>query len=348
MWNIGIVGTGYWSEKHIKAWQFIADAEITGICDRHAATLNEKSDRFNIPAAFRYSDVAIMLEKADVDVLDIITPPDTHLELVKLAAAAGKHIMCQKPFARSIEEAEEMVRIAEEAGVRLMVTENWRWLEPFQLIKKLLQENTVGHLNTIRYIHTDFYSPRFAPEQKLPQPFFRDMPQLLFYEMGVHWFDTWRFLFGEPERLYAETRKVSNYTLGEDSGMVMLGYGDYVGLMDMSWATRRELNEPLSEQVLPDHKEQLIIEGDKATIKLYKDGRLSIIDNAGVETVYAEHTELNYEDSHRKLQSHFIECLNTGAEFQTSGSDNLKTLRLVFDTYESAASHKVQRYEEGK
>ncbi|UOK62447.1 hypothetical protein MT997_29990 [Paenibacillus sp. OVF10] len=112
----------------------------------------------------------------------------------------------------------------------------------------------------------------------------------------------------------------------------------------MSWATRRELSEPLPSQVLPDHKEQLIIEGDKASIKLYKDGRLSIIDNAGVETVYAERTELNYEDSHRKLQSHFIECLNTGAEFQTSGSDNVKTLRLVFDTYESATHHNVKRY----
>jgi len=100
----------------------------------------------------------------------------------------------------------------------------------------------------------------------------------------------------------------------------------------------------IPEQVLPDHKEQLIIEGDKATIKLYKDGKVSIIDNTGKEIVYAERTELNYEDSHCKLQSHFIECLNTGAEFQTSGSDNIKTLRLVFDTYSSAANHNVQRY----
>ncbi|QOS79407.1 Gfo/Idh/MocA family oxidoreductase [Paenibacillus sp. JNUCC31] len=344
MWKIGIVGAGYWSEKHIKAWKFIKDAQITGICDRHDAVLNDKSDRFNIPEKLRYSDVATMLEEADLDVLDIITPPDTHLELVKLAAAAGKHIMCQKPFASSVTEAEEMVRIAEEAGIRLMVTENWRWLEPFQLIKKLLMENTVGKMNTIRYIHTDYYSPRFSLEQKLPQPFFRDMPHLLFFEMGVHWFDTWRFLFGEPERLYAEISKISAYTHGEDSGMVMLGYKDYVGLMDMSWATRRELSEPFPKHVLPNHKEQLIIEGDIATIKLYIGGKMSIIDNTGVEKVYAERTELDYEDSHRKLQTHFIECLNTGAEFQTSGSDNIKTLRLVFDTYDSAANHKVKLY----
>ncbi|WP_425313728.1 PTS glucose transporter subunit IIA [Paenibacillus polymyxa] len=94
-----------------------------------------------------------------------------------------------KPFARSVEEAEQIVGIAEAAGVRLMVTENWRWLEPFQIIKKLLAENIVGNMNVICYTHTDFYSPRFASEKELPQPFFRDMPKLLFYEMGVHWLD---------------------------------------------------------------------------------------------------------------------------------------------------------------
>ncbi|MGQ3478405.1 Gfo/Idh/MocA family protein [Paenibacillus sp. TY11] len=344
MWKIGVIGTGYWSEKHIKAWQFISDAEIKGFCDRNKGLLFEKAAQFHIPTEYCYTGLEEMLSEADIDVVDIITPPETHLELVRLAAAAGKHIMCQKPFARSVEEAEQIVGIAEAAGVRLMVTENWRWLEPFQIIKKLLAENIVGNMNVIRYTHTDFYSPRFAPEKELPQPFFRDMPKLLFYEMGVHWLDTWRFLFGEPQRLYAETKRVSPYTKGEDTGIIMLGYEHYFGLMDMSWATRRELNEQLPEQVLPDHKEQLVIEGDQATLKLYNTGKLTLINNQGVEKVLVEKTELNYEESHKKLQAHFIDCLNTGKEFQTSGHDNIKTLQLVFDTYDSAENHKVHVY----
>ncbi|WP_348620478.1 Gfo/Idh/MocA family protein [Paenibacillus polymyxa] len=344
MWKIGVIGTGYWSEKHIKAWQFISDVEIQGFCDRNKGLLFEKAAQFHIPTEYCYTSLEEMLSEADIDVVDIITPPETHLELVRLAAAAGKHIMCQKPFARSVEEAEQIVGIAEAAGVRLMVTENWRWLEPFQIIKKLLAENIVGNMNVIRYTHTDFYSPRFAPEKELPQPFFRDMPKLLFYEMGVHWLDTWRFLFGEPQRLYAETKRVSPYTQGEDTGIIMLGYEHYFGLMDMSWATRRELNGQLPEQVLPDHKEQLVIEGDEATLKLYNTGKLSLINNQGVEKVLVEKTELNYEESHKKLQAHFIDCLNTGKEFQTSGHDNIKTLQLVFDTYDSAENHKVHVY----
>lgn len=77
-----------------------------------------------------------------------------------------------------------MVETARAAGVRLMVTENWRWLQPIQAIRKLLDQGAAGRLQMIRYIHTDYYSPRFAPENELPQPFFREMPKLLFYEMG--------------------------------------------------------------------------------------------------------------------------------------------------------------------
>lgn len=158
--------------------------------------MNSKAELFDIPMENRYLDLKMMIENSDSDVIDIVTPPETHLEIVKMAANAGKHIMCQKPFANSYEEAHEIVKIAKEAGVRLMVTENWRWLEPFQIIKNLLEDNKVGTIQIVRYIHTDFYSPRFSPEKELPQPFFRRMQKLLFFEMGVHWFDTWRFLFG--------------------------------------------------------------------------------------------------------------------------------------------------------
>lgn len=180
MWKIGVIGTGYWSEKHIKAWQFISDAEITGFCDRNKGLLFEKAAQFHIPTEYCYTSLEEMLSEADIDVVDIITPPETHLELVRLAATAGKHIMCQKPFARSVEEAEQMVSIAEAAGVRLMVTENWRWLEPFQIIKKLLAENIVGNMNVIRYTHTDFYSPRFAPEKSCRSHFSEICPSSCF------------------------------------------------------------------------------------------------------------------------------------------------------------------------
>jgi predicted dehydrogenase len=341
-WKVGLVGTGWWSEKHLQAWRRIQGVEIGALCNRSAEKLKEKGEAYGIAEASRYSSIDDMLAKADIDIVDIVTGPETHLEFVKKAAAAGKHILCQKPFARSLEEAEQMVMAARDAGVRLMVTENWRWLEPFQAMKAVIDAGKLGKLRTARYIHTDYYTPRMAPGVKLPQPFFTEMPNLLFFEMGAHWFDTWRFLFGEPDRLYAEITTFSPYIKGEDSGIVTLGHSDFYGFMDMSWATRGQLELPMGKEVGPLHREQLTIDGDKGTLKLYMNGRITIVDrDAESEYTVLEQSKLDHEESHYRLQSHFVHCLNTDEPFQTSGEDNVKTLRLMFGVYDSSNTHEV-------
>ncbi|MFD2329934.1 Gfo/Idh/MocA family protein [Cohnella sp. GCM10020058] len=343
MWKVGLIGTGYWSVNHLNAWRRIPGAEIAALCNRSPGKLERRGAEFGIPHASLYTSLDDFFARDDVNVVDIVTGPETHLELVTRAARAGKHIMCQKPFASSPEEAEEMVRIAEACGVRLMVTENWRWLEPNQIIKRVLEKGTIGRVQVGRYIHTDYYTSRMAPGIPLPQPFFREMPRLLFYEMGAHWFDTLRFFFGDPQRLYAETLRVSPHIAGEDSGIVTLGYDDAYVVMDMSWATRRELDGPPAEQVRAEHREQIVIEGERGTVKLYMDGKITLIDGQGAETVVAERTELDHAESHFRLQSHFIECLNDGRPFQTSGEDNVRTLNLIFAVYRSAERHEVVR-----
>jgi predicted dehydrogenase len=340
-WKVGLIGTGFWSDKHLKAWQRIPNVEVAALCNRSLDKMRAKAETYGISEDRCYVTLDEMLMNADIDIVDIVTGPETHMEFVAKAAKAGKHIMCQKPFAPSLEDAERMVAAAKDAGVRLMVTENWRWLMPFQWIKRTLDEGVIGKVQAARYIHTDYYTPRMAPGESLPQPFFREMPKLLFYEMGVHWFDTWRFLFGTPKRLYAETATISPYVKGEDSGIVTLGYDDFYGYMDMSWATRQKLDQPLGQDVRAVHLEQLSIDGSEGTLKLYTDGTITVVSKDGSsESVVAESTFLDHEESHYRLQSHFIECLESGTAFQTSGEDNLMTLRMTFGTYESASSHR--------
>lgn len=341
MWKVGLVGTGFWSENHLQAWSRIPNVRIAALCNRSRDKLLDKAAKYGVPEDQLYDSIDRMLVESDIDIVDIVTGADTHMDMVRKAAADGKHVMCQKPFAPSLAEAEEMVRIADEAGVRLMVTENWRWLQPFQAIKRVLDSGELGKVNVARYIHTDYYTPRMAPGVELPQPFFRDMPNLLFYEMGVHWFDTWRYLFGMPKRLYAETTKVSPYIVGEDSGIVVLGYEDFYGFLDMSWATRQQLDRPLGDQVGPVHLEQLVIDGQNGTLKLYTDGKITVLSRDGqTERTIAATTYLDHEESHFRLQSHFVACLESGEEFQTSGHDNVQTLRLAFGVYESAEQHR--------
>lgn len=344
IWKVGLVGTGWWSEKHLKAWSALPGVTIEALCNRSRGKLELKAKQFGVATHQLYTSIDDMLEDAEVDIVDIVTGPETHLEFVRKAAMAGKHIMCQKPFATSMEEAEEMVKLAEQAGVRLMVTENWRWLQPFQIIKGILDEGVLGKLRVARYQHTDFYTPRMSPDTELPQPFFREMPKLLFYEMGVHWFDTWRHLFGTPDRLYAETQRISPYITGEDTGIVILGYDDFYGVLDASWATRQKLDQPLGNQVGPIHLEQMSIDGEDGTLKYDTSGKITIVSKDGLEErTIAATTFLDHEESHYRLQAHFITCLNSGEPFQTSGEDNLVTLRMAFGVYESAAKHEPIR-----
>ena len=345
VWKVGLVGTGYWSENHLNAWKRIDQAEVAALCNRSYVKLAERGQQFQIPDDSLYTNIDDLLARADIDIVDIVTGPETHLEFVTKAAKAGKHIMCQKPFAVSLADAEQMVRIAHACGVRLMVTENWRWLQPNQAIKRILDEGLLGKIRVGRYIHTDYYTARMAPDVELPQPFFRDMPRLLFYEMGAHWFDTIRFLFGEPKRLYAELLRVSPYITGEDSGIITLGYQDSYVIMDMSWATRRELLKPPGNKVQAEHREQMIIEGDLATLKLFMNGDITLIDGNGIESIVVKNTSLDHAESHFRLQSHFIDCLNTGQPFQTSGEDNLKTMNLIFSTYKSAERHETIHFQ---
>lgn len=341
-WKIGLVGTGWWSEKHLKAWKAIPGVKIEALCDHNISKMMQKAEQFDVPKERLYSTIDRMLAEADIDIVDIVTGPKTHCELVRKAAAAGKHILCQKPFAPTLVEAESMVQAARRAGVRLMVTENWRWLQPFQIIKRVLDDGELGQVKTVRYVHIDYYTPRMSPNEPLPQPFFREMPRLLFYEMGVHWFDTWRYLFGTPKRLYAEISRISPYIAGEDTGIVTLGHDGFYGYLDASWATRQKLEQPLGKEVGPMHVEHLLIDGELGTLKYATSGKITIVNKEGTaERTVAASTALDHEDSHYRLQSHYIHCLNTGQRFQTSGEDNLVTLRMALGVYESASKHKV-------
>lgn len=347
MRNVGVIGAGYWSVNHLQAWQRINGVRISALCDKNAGKLREKGRLFGLAEERLFTSVDAMLAQPDIHIVDIVTGPETHLELVGKAARAGKHILCQKPFAQDEETAEEMVRIAKSCGVRLMVTENWRWLQPHQTIKQILDEGRLGALRAARYTHTDYYTPRMAPGIRLPQPFFREMPRLLFYEMGAHWFDTMRFFFGEPKRLYAEMVRVSPHIAGEDTGVVTLGYDGFYAVMDMSWAARGELERAPDADVKAEHREQMVIEGELATLKLRRNGDIALIDGSGREKLLQEGIVLDHADSHVRLQSHFIEALDSGKPFQTGGEDNLKTLRLMFSAYRSAQYHEVIHFRDG-
>ncbi len=121
----GLIGCGFFAANHLNAWRDVEGAEIVALCDRDAGRLAETAARFGI--ARTYGDAAEMLAAEGLDFVDIATTVASHRPLVELAAGAGVHMVCQKPFAGSMADARAMVAAVEAAGRVLMVHENFRW-----------------------------------------------------------------------------------------------------------------------------------------------------------------------------------------------------------------------------
>ncbi len=162
------------------------------------------------------------------------------------------------------------------------------------------------------------------------------MQPLIVLELGPHHFDIVRFLFGEPEDVYARTLKVTpaEHVVGEEVATTLLGYADRLAQVELSWAS---LGYP-ADAVNPD---VVAIEGTDGSLFVDHNGQLRLSRRDGRQERIAIDTTDAYRRSWQAALAHFAECLGTGEPFETSGTDNLHTLRLVFAAYDSAATHQV-------
>ncbi|PVB60616.1 Gfo/Idh/MocA family oxidoreductase [Labrenzia sp. 011] len=219
--RVACLGAGYFAQFHYEAWSRVPRARLVGACDRDRS----KAEATGLPA---YDDLDAMLETSGPDLLDIITPPPTHFDAIKRAIAAGvRAIICQKPFCMSLEEARKATDLAEAAGVTLVIHENFRFQPWYRAIRQVLDSRLLGDPMqiTFRLRTGDGQGPRAYLDR---QPYFQQMPRLLIHETGVHWVDTFRYLLGEPEAVYADLRRLNPVIKGEDAGYFIFDYADGV------------------------------------------------------------------------------------------------------------------------
>ncbi|MEQ8208484.1 MAG: Gfo/Idh/MocA family oxidoreductase [Lacipirellulaceae bacterium] len=325
------IGAGYFSQFHFDAWSRIEGAELAAVCDLDAAVSKAAAQKYDIGAS--YTNVNEMLDEVKPDFVDIITRPDSHFELVREAATRGIPIICQKALAPSFEEAQEIVGVAADAGVPLMVHENFRFQPWYREIKRLINEGAIGEkLHAVSFRcrtgdgwQEDAYLAR--------QPYFREMPRLLIFETGVHFVDTFRYLAGEIAGVYATLTEHNADIRGEDAATVMFEFASgTAGLWDGN-----RYNEPVSKDARLTFGEALI-EGNGGSIRLYGNGKLTLqqLGEPEAEVEYSFENRNFAGDCVLATQQHFVDCLRSGASFETSGHEYLKTLGVVEAIYQSA------------
>ncbi len=322
-----LIGCGFFARNHLAAWRETAGAEIVALCDREPAKAAALARDFDIPRS--YPDAAVMAEAERLDFVDIVTTVESHLPLVELFAARRVPVICQKPFARTLAEGQRMVAACATAGVPLMVHENWRWQAPLLAVQRAIASGAIGQPETARI------SFRHAYDIYAGQPYLLRETRLALMDIGIHVLDVARAWFGEATRIACRTQRINPRVAGEDSVSVLLDHQNGArSLVDFCFATTLH----------PDPFPQTLarIQGSEGALELDTDFRLRV---AGAEQVVdAEVPEWGarpwhvIQDSVRRIQRHWVECLASGREPATSGRDNLRTLQLVELAYASAAA----------
>ena len=330
------IGAGYFSSFQYEAWSRIPNVDLVAVADLDVEKARAAARQFGIPNT--YTDYKEMLDKEQPDFVDIITQPPSHLELCTYAAQRGIHVICQKPLAPTYEESRQIVENMEQAGVRFMVHENWRWQPWYREIKRLHEQDVLGKLFSLSFcLRTgdgwgeDAYLGR--------QPYFREYPRLFVFETGVHFVDTFRFLLGEVESVYARLRRLNEVIAGEDSGQIIFSFKNgSTALLDAN-----RYNELDSDAPVRYTFGTMRVDASKASLFLYPDGRIRI-KPLGQPAYDHEYTHVNRGlggDSCYFLQRHFVEAFLHGAPFESNGADYLETLRVVEACYQSADSNAV-------
>ena len=333
--RVAVAGAGYFSRFHYDAWSRIDAVDVVATADRDIAKARAMAALHVIPHVF--DDVATMLDATRPDLLDIVTPPETHLETIKLAAVRGIAVICQKAFCSSLDEARAAVEIAKAAGITAIVHENFRFQPWHREANRLLAAGRVGepYQVTFRLRPGDGQGPAAYLDR---QPYFQQMPRFLVHETAIHFIDTFRFLFGEVRAVYADLRRINPAIAGEDAGTILFEFASGArGLFDGNrLADHKAENRRLTMG-------EMMIEGAAGTLRLDGDGELFLRahgSNDEVAMPYAWENVGFAGDCVRRLQASAIDALRGRHAPENTAEAYLANLEIEDAIYRSAAERR--------
>ena len=252
-----------------------------------------------------------------VEAMYLCTPHYLHLEHAALAASAGKHILIEKPIATTMAEGEQVIAIAEEAGVTLMVAENYRFMPAVRLCKELVDQGALGRIRVIQlHEETPYQLGEWRKDRRLSGGG-------VFLDAGIHKVHFLRYLAGEPEHIYALIPAQTEEGLRVEDGLVFVARWaeGQVGLIHHSWTPS---NRPSPHWVsLSGSEGRIYFEIGESQLLLEQGDHSRTFDLA--EPL----------DGLLPMVQEFINSIREGRAPEVPGSEGLHDLEVVLKAYES-------------
>lgn len=333
--SLGLVGAGRIGRVHSLSIRQILNSKLAAVADPVPGKAEEIAEEQN---ADTYLDYKELLNRKDVDGVIVCVPTWAHRSVTVEAAEAGKHIYCEKPMALSLQEADEMIRAAENSGVKLMIGENARFR--FRRVKELVDQGAIGDISVIRS-SLSAWSPVGTAEWMCDPKKGGGM----IVDSSVHNADFTRWLAGsEVERVYAESGAFfidECKDMGtEDNAVYLLKFKNgVIGEVHCSWTGRGVGGYSLevfgSGGMISIHplRQRLMVYSTKDVPDKFVFG-------GGIQEGW-NFTSLAFNpmpnlSGHLDAVRHFVDCILEDKEPMTNGKEGRAALEIVIAAYKSS------------
>lgn len=329
--GIGIVGCGSIVRvAHLPAYQKYG-FRVVGAADISEEALKEVREKFGVP--FTTTSVDELLAREDVEVIDLAVHAKDRRRLVEKIADAGKPILSQKPFAMSWDEAKHMVEYCERRGVPLMINQQARWAPAHRAVKLLIDRGAVGHIYSVLHVHRSF--------QDIPGSWYVQLPHFNLVDYGVHFIDLSRYFTGKTaKRVKATTTMMP----GQVAVTPMIYTVNFEYEPEAQLMTTLHFNNIV--QVSGLRRYEWFIDGTEGSIlATHNEVALQLKRERNVTYTFSIKGSW-FPDAFAGSMAEMIGALKEGREPQTSGRDNLDTIRMALAAVESSESGRAVSLDE--
>lgn len=336
--KFALVGCGRIAHKHaeILGGQVVAGATLAAVCDPQKDRAEAFGRKYSVP---HFADYHQMMREmgSGIDVVCVLTPSGSHARHACELAKYGKHIVVEKPMALTMEDADEMIRACDAAGVRLFVVKQNRYNAPVQKLREALEEGRFGKLVMgtvrVRWCRTQAY----YDQDSWRGTWLEDGG--VFANQASHHVDLLCWMMGEVESVFAKSRTALVNVEVEDTGVAILKFTNgAIGVVEATTATRPK-----------DLEGSISILGEKGTVeiagfavnemKLWQFTEEKEGDRAVAESCRQAPPNV-YGFGHQKYLEHIVDCIQNRKAALVDGLEGRKSLELINAIYESIETGK--------
>ncbi|MDF2663519.1 MAG: oxidoreductase [Paenibacillus sp.] len=323
--RFAVVGCGGISFSHFIGIERAEEAELAAVCDANEKRAEEFGVKYNVKA---YSDYARLLADPDIDVVCLCTPSGMHADQTIQAAEAGKHIVCEKPMAINLADAERMVEACDIIGVKLATIFPRRLSPASRFVKQLLEEGKLGKLSLCSG-YVKFYRDQAYYDSAGWRGTWAMDGGGAMMNQGIHTIDLLQWFAGPVESLHGYARNVLRSIEVEDTAVASLQFKS--GALGSIEATTTAYKQP-------DHR--IILHGDKGTVVLTGD-EITTLDLVGekIEIPVFEPFAVVPDGHAVQIRDMALAVLQDRQPVVT-GRDGKHSLEIILGTYESHRSHR--------